>query len=186
MPPFFSTDKLEPHGYFQTYAQLAGELGPAASVCELGVADGESLRMWQSFFPLGEVTGVDMDPQATWPEGTKRVVCQQDSPDLLKHLRGKFDLIVDDCSHNGILTRKSFGLLWNLVNPGGYYVIEDWMVALRDGTEPGETWGPQANWGDSMLRTAEGFLPMLSHRDGQCDFILYRYGMIIIHRSANA
>lgn len=182
MPPFFHTDKIEPHGYFQTYVQLAGELGPAASVCELGVANGESLRMWQSFFPLGMIVGVDMDPEAVWPEGTFKVLAQQDDPALPEKLaHNKFDLIVDDCSHNGILTRKSFGLLWNCLNPGGYYVVEDWMVALRDG----ETWGPQSNWGDSMLRAAESFLPMLSHRDGECDFILYRYGMIIIHRSAN-
>jgi hypothetical protein len=178
----FQTDKITYHRYFQAYVKIAGELGPEARVCELGVENGESLRMWQSLFPLGEVTGVDINPGAVWPEGTTRLVSAQDDPALPERLGGEFGLIVDDASHNGIATRKSFGLLWPLVKAGGYYVVEDWTVALRDDPH----WGPQANWGDSMLRTAEGFLPLLSHRGGECDHITYRYGMVIIHKNEAA
>lgn len=184
---YFATDKIEPHQYFQTYVQIAGELGPSARVLELGVENGESLRMWQSLFPLGEITGVDHNNASTWPRGTVKVVSAQDDHTLMARLGGEFDLIIDDASHNGINTRRSFSLLWPMVKAGGYYVIEDWMVALRDGEpERNETWGSQKNWGDSMLRTAEGFLPMLHHPGSDCDFITYRYGMILIHRSANA
>lgn len=172
----FATDKITYHGYDGVYRMLAAELGPAADVCELGVLDGESLRMWQVFFPDGVVTGVDVNGQATWPEGTVKIVSGQDNPVLPKMLGGKFDLIVDDASHDGGLTRKSFDLLWPLVRDGGYYVIEDWTVALR--ADP--HWGN--SWGDSMLRTAESFLPLLSFKDGECDFITYRYGLVIIHR----
>jgi hypothetical protein len=91
---------------------------------------------------------------------------------------GPFGLIVDDASHDGNLTVRSFGLLWPLVQPGGYYVIEDWTVALRDDPH----WGPQANWGDSMLRAAESFLPLLAFRDGEVESITYRYGLIILRK----
>lgn len=175
----YSTDKIHVHGYFQAYAQLAGELGPRTRVCELGVQGGESLRMWQGLFPQGEVVGVDCNDGATWPEGTVKVVSGQDDESLPGRLGGPFGLIVDDASHDGTLTRRSFDLLWPLVGPGGYYVIEDWAVALRDDPH----WG--SRWGDGMLRCAESFLPMLAYRDGECDEIRYRYGLVIIRKNAN-
>jgi hypothetical protein len=180
---YFSTDKIEPHGYFRTYVQIVGQLSPSARVLELGVENGESLRMWQSLFPLGEITGVDLNSQAVWPAGTVKVVSRQDDPGLPGKLSGNYDLIVDDASHNGIDTRKSFDLLWPLVARNGYYVVEDWQVSLRASARPGETWGQP--WGPSMLRTAESFLPLLAWPDGECDSIVYRYGMILIHRSTN-
>ncbi len=179
MEPAFNTDKITYHGYFREYARLAAELGPQARVCEIGVQGGESLKMWRALFPLAEIVGVDQAEGSTWPEGTTKVVSGQDDPDLPGLLGGRFGLIVDDASHHGDLTRRSFDLLWPLVEPGGYYVVEDWTVALRDDPH----WGQQASWGDSMLRAAESFLPMLHSRDAECDEIRYRYGLVIIHKA---
>lgn len=180
----FGTDKIEPHRYFQAYVRIAGELGPSARVCELGVLGGESLRMWQALFPLGEVVGVDSNPGAVWPAGTRRVVALHDDPALPGVLGGQFGLLVDDGCHRGDVVQRSFALLWPLIRPGGYYVVEDWAVALRAAERPGETWGEP--WGDSMLRAAESFLPVLRYPDGECDHITYRYGMVIIHKNAGA
>lgn len=178
----WATDKVEPHGYFQAYARIAGELGPATRVLELGVQGGQSLLMWTGLFPCGEITGVDQHEGCIWPPGTVKVISGQDDPELPGKLGGQFGLIVDDASHDGNLTRRSFENLWPLVAAGGYYVVEDWSVALRDDPH----WGAQAGWGDSMLRCAESFLPLLSYRDGEVDFITYRYGMVIIHKSEAA
>src|SRR5580704_2359361 len=97
----FNTDKIEPHQYFHAYVRIAAELGPKARVCELGVLDGESLRMWQALYPAGVVTGVDISTAATWPRGTVRVVARHDDPALPSMLGGPFDLIVDDGCHDG-------------------------------------------------------------------------------------
>jgi hypothetical protein len=174
---YFDTDKVEPHGYFQTYVMLAGEIGPKGRVCELGVENGESLRMWRSLFPLGEVVGVDADKDAVWPAGTVKVVGRQEDPRLSDELDGMFDLIVDDASHDGLLTQQSWFSLWRKVKPGGYYVIEDWAVALRSD----ERWG--GCWGPGMLKVAESFLPMMAYRDGQIDEIRYRFGLIVIRKN---
>jgi hypothetical protein len=126
----FDTDKVHPHGYLPDYLRLAAELGPAATVCEVGVCQGGSLGMWQALFPDGRVIGVDNDPGSRWPDGTARVIAGQDDPRLAElvrqHAPDGCQLIVDDASHIGRLTAATFALLWPLVAPGGYYVVEDW------------------------------------------------------------
>ena len=126
----FTTDKVHPHGYLPDYLVLANQLPKDAVVCEVGVLRGESLVMWQHFFPDGTVIGVDRDENATWPHGTVRIVAEQDSPALGDRVRevvpGGCDFIVDDASHIGSLTLATFAQLWPLVKPGGFYVVEDW------------------------------------------------------------
>jgi hypothetical protein len=175
---FFPTDKVTFHGYWPAYQQIAQQIGPAGWVCEVGVWLGYSLKMWQALFPAGTVAGVDHDESAIWPDGTTRVVCEQDSdslPGLLAEVSpGGWDLIVDDASHLGHLTRRTWELLWPLVKPGGWYVIEDWSIGL--GVPP---WNSDDN---SMLRCAESFLPLLDAVDCDPDFIEYRHGLVIMHR----
>lgn len=131
----FQTDKVTPHGYLPDYQRIAAELGPAAAVCEIGVEGGHSLVMWQHFFPGSPaIVGVDkLDedvPGIAWPDGTHKVVSEQDNPSLPALVAGfspgGFDLIVDDASHLGDKTLTTFALLWPLVRPSGVYVVEDW------------------------------------------------------------
>ena len=159
----FATDKIG-HGYLPTYLRIAAELGPAARVCEVGVEHGHGL-----------VCGVDSNGGSRWPEGTITVICDQDSPSLPGRLREHaeaWDLIVDDASHFGALTAATFQLLWPLVAPGGFYVVEDWMVGLP---------GVWPEYGGSMLAVAQGLLPLLT-RDGDVEDITYRYGLAVVRK----
>lgn len=168
----FATDKVR-LGYLPTYLALAAELGTAARVAEVGVFEGDSLDMWRSLFPDGAIVGIDSNASARWPAGTVRVVSDQANDDLpaLVAPHGPFDLIVDDASHEGGLTRRTWELLWPLVAPGRYYVIEDWQVAFWPGRN------------DSMLRMAESLLPALN--GGDVDSITYRHGQIILRKKAS-
>ena len=174
----FHTDKIEPHKYFTTYLKIAADLGPRASVCELGVWQGESLRMWQALFPLGRVTGVDYQADGRrWPEKTIQVIAFQHDP-RLPHLlteagSAPLDLIVDDASHRGAETAKSFELLWPLVSAGGYYVIEDWNMALE---RPDE----------EFLSSVTDLTRLLASRDVECDWVHYQWGLAIAHKKGNA
>ena len=129
-PSRFRTDKVHTHGYLPDYLKIAEAIGPSAVVCEVGVAYGASLEMWQHLFPGGTVIGVDRAPDAIWTEGSIKIVAQQDDPGLAgmvaEHAPDGCDLIVDDASHIGHLSAATFGLLWPLVKPGCYYVLEDW------------------------------------------------------------
>lgn len=171
----FSTDKIP--NYYDTYLRIAADIGITGKVLEIGVGPvGGSLTMWRALFPVGEVTGVDIDnPPAVWPPGARKIVMDQCDPALPGVLGGTFDLIVDDASHQGDKTRRTWELLWPLVNPGGYYVVEDWQAALADGA-----WGPC--WGPGLLHTVQSFLSLLEKQDGPVDFIEYRWGLCIIHR----
>jgi hypothetical protein len=172
------TDKFT-LGYFPAYERLAGIIGPAGRVLEVGVYRGGSLMMWQELFPDGLVAGADNGAEITpvWPPGTVAIRCGQDDPALavaaLAASPDGYDLVVDDASHVGELSAATFALLWPLVRPGRWYVLEDWTVGLA------EPWVHQ--YGDSMLRLAESFLRMLGPR-GDVDSVEYRYGQAILHK----
>jgi hypothetical protein len=90
---------------------------------------GESLFMWQHFFPRGLVYGVDLYPK-TGVRGPRIRTIQgdQNDPAFLGSLAarfGPFDIVIDDGSHINEHVRTSFEALFDAVRPGGYYVIED-------------------------------------------------------------
>lgn len=173
----FGTDKIS-QGYLDTYEAIADEIHPQR-VCEVGVWQGESLRLWRAMFPDAIIAGVDADPRCVWPDGTVRIRCAQDDPSLpgqLTAISPDWDLIIDDASHEGVMTRRTFDLLWPLVTPGGFYVVEDWFVGF------GKHWMFRDD--RTMLDTARSFLNLLEEQDGECESVTYRYGMIIIQRSS--
>jgi hypothetical protein len=176
----FATDKVA-HGYLSTYSRISKHLGPAARVCEIGVQSGGSLDMWRILFPQGTVAGVDINPGARWPEGSVRIVAAQDDPHLPRLLDAEeeaWDLIVDDASHDGQLTIATLDLLWKLVAPGGFYVIEDWFIGFE----------AYRDYDDSMLTMAKGLLDRLDPHAADeghysdVESVEYRHGMAILRK----
>lgn len=173
------TDKIT-LGYLPTYEAIAEQIGPAGRVCEVGVATGGSLELWQKLFPTGRIVGVDSDRMARWPEGTVRIVCDQTDPALPGLVwaasADAYDLIVDDASHDGSATWRTWELLWPHLRPGGWYVVEDWMVGFPSWAGPGEH-------RPSMMTTAYSFLGLLERPGGEVESVTYRYGQIIIRKA---
>ena len=101
---------------------------------ELGIWKGGSLRMWRDYFKHCQIFGIDRKPK--WMiEGEERIITkilEQKDMDKIQ-LSLKFDIIIDDMSHLGSLTKKSFNHLFhNNLKPGGIYVIEDWQTGYRN------------------------------------------------------
>lgn len=132
----YGTDKTI-NGYAERYREHFRHLfDKPVSILELGIFKGESLRMWKDMFPHGTVIGLDINPvEILDKSGRIHAYCglQQDTS-LLDKIRTEtakdgFDIIIDDASHLGELTKISF---WHLFNnhlkPGGIYVIEDWRT----------------------------------------------------------
>lgn len=122
------TDKIG-HGYGPTYEMIASTIGSYPRVLEIGTANGDGLRYFYELFRPSLLVGVDINRHSSNLHGPM-LHYAQDDPDLPAHLPGKFDLIVDDASHDDVLTRRTLSNLWPLVAAGGgYYVIEDWSHA---------------------------------------------------------
>ena len=104
---------------------------------ELGIWKGGSLKMWKDYFPKSSIVGLDRDKKLLVNEPRiKSYAGDQADEKLLIEICEKnapegFDIIIDDASHIGELTRKSFRYLFKYLKSGGIYVIEDWFTGYR-------------------------------------------------------
>jgi len=104
---------------------------------ELGVKTGASLRMWKEYFPLGEIHGVDLNPECAAHREDRvevHILSQDDEQGLgalADRVRG-FDVVIDDCSHINVLTLASHRSLFPHVRAGGFYIIEDLGMSWLD------------------------------------------------------
>jgi hypothetical protein len=99
------------------------------TMLELGVFRGDSLRMWDAFFPRATVVGLDLEQSAAElaPEFDVAVGSQADPEILDDVLRRHPDvrLVVDDASHITSLTIASFRYLFPRLSRGSLYIMED-------------------------------------------------------------
>lgn len=145
----YGTDKV-PHGFCDIYEQLFSTMRPRVTkMLEIGVFFGASLCMWRDWFPQAVIHGAD---HFTGQQGNGRFfehadkfyqevtsgrhprielhqLDQSKREDLVRfaaaNQEATFDLVLDDASHLMRDQQQTLGLLFRLVKPGGYYVIED-------------------------------------------------------------
>jgi SAM-dependent methyltransferase len=137
----YDTDKADHQYYLENYeAYFAAMREGQVRVLELGIKKGGSLLMWRDYFQNGIIVGLDINPaQIDDPTGRVRTYQgPQHDTLLLDRLAGEsapdgFDIVIDDCSHIGVLARASFWHLFeNHLKKGGLYVIEDWGTGYWD------------------------------------------------------
>jgi hypothetical protein len=119
------------------------------TLLELGVYRGNSLRMWNAFFPRATVVGLDLEQLAAdrAPEFEVAVGSQSDPVVLESILRRHTDLrlVVDDASHITSLTIASFRYLFPRLPRGGIYIMEDLSPNTYEDW-PGHDAERGANW----------------------------------------
>ena len=106
------------------------------TLLELGVFRGDSLRMWNAFFPRVEVVGLDLEPRAVEraPEFDVTIGSQAD-PAVLGSILERHPgirLVVDDASHITSLTIASFRYLFPRLPRGSLYIMEDLSPGTYD------------------------------------------------------
>ncbi len=130
----YDSDKIE-SSYLAAYDPFFTPLADRpVRLLELGILRGGSLRLWHDYFPSGTIAGVDLKLPRDF-QATDRIHLFQGSQAdtaFLTMVAAKiapegFDIIIDDASHFGDLTKIAF---WHLfeqhLKPGGLYIIEDW------------------------------------------------------------
>ena len=122
-------------------------------VCEIGVFEGASLKMFRDYFPKAVVCGIDIHDSSWLDSPTIKtfVADQADRAKLKKFIdaHGKdFDIILDDGGHTMRQQQISFGYLFKYLRPGGYYIIEDVHSCLVSG---GIDYGVEADQENTTL-----------------------------------
>jgi len=131
------SDKYERHHYEQYYAKWLEPYRskPGVKVLELGARDGKSMQLWNEYFDdPSRIVGLAYGPftqniDSTAAELEKISILHGDQSkretmDILVR-QGPWDVVIDDASHVPQHVAFSLFSLWNSVEPGGIYVIED-------------------------------------------------------------
>jgi len=135
----YPTDKVT-RGLLRYYDPIfAPWVGKPISLLELGIHCGGSLSLWRDYFPLGTIVGIDSKVQDF--ELGERIYTfegKQEDRGFLSRVANEvapdgFDIIIDDCSHVGWMSKQAFWHLFdNHLKPDGLYVIEDWGTGYLD------------------------------------------------------
>jgi hypothetical protein len=146
------------HSYTSKYYELLKDWkNDKFNLLEIGIQDAKSHRMWHDFFVNAQIYGIDLQlPLLTNLEAYDRlhlIKCDQSDGGLLEDLfnRISFKVIVDDGSHNCWDQMKSFYYLWNKLEFGGLYFIEDIACAFDRRFREFDDWGSSTiAWLQSM------------------------------------
>ncbi len=120
--------------YFDAYLPHLRALNDKSSirVLEIGVFSGGSLEMYRHFFSGKElhIVGVDINEECRSFAAPDTDIEIGDQEDLafwqqFKTRHAAFDLIVDDGGHSCEQQIATFESLFDLLNPGGVYIVED-------------------------------------------------------------
>lgn len=115
--------------YFDLYEMFLNKYQNSnIKILEIGVFNGDSLKIWREYFSNAIICGFDIDDKKIYIPGVDIFIGDQTDPIFLANLIDKyknFDIIIDDGSHVSKHIIKSFNFLFNYLNLGGLYVIED-------------------------------------------------------------
>jgi len=139
----YNSDKHGSHFYTKIYEQyMSPKKNKPITVLEIGIgglvpgkgysdmySGGESLKMWRDYFKNGAIVGLDIFKKKINLGRRVKIFhgSQSSAETLSKIIRQcrKFDFIIDDGSHRYKDVIFSFKYLYNHLQEGGYYFIED-------------------------------------------------------------
>lgn len=134
------------HNYLPFYEKHISKFrSNLTNLFEIGIYQGDSIRMWREYFPSGNLLAIDIvDMSHIVLDNTQLHVCDQSDRDQLSDLIQKtyksFDIIIDDGGHMMHQQQISLGYLFPYLASGGVFVIEDLHTSGNSGyTRRGDT-----------------------------------------------
>lgn len=151
------TDKYHTHQYIQSVYEEKFDPYRTSSklVVEIGVYQGESLRLWRRYFPFARIVGVDINLSSV--DGCEVIQADQSKDeDLIRVAQNidQADLIIDDGSHRMRDQQRTFYILFKALRSGGLFVLEDLHTSIEC-LMPSKSW---CNWGDPTKTTTLNML----------------------------
>jgi SAM-dependent methyltransferase len=119
--------------YLSVYEELFSDKRQSPiQLLELGVQNGGSLEVWKSYFfhPDTRITGIDIEEavcELSFELGIETYCFDLSSFQTLMNWipSRSFDTIIDDASHYSEHVVLNFVILFQVLKPGGIYVVED-------------------------------------------------------------
>ena len=136
-------DKGGTHSYLESYEKLLQPYREGCNLLEIGLALGDSIKLWDLYFENSSITGVDISVVFTPSKEYKNLVniIEDDATkeSFVSRLHPVesiklFDVVIDDGSHMEQDQIKTFELLKGRMRKGGIYIIED-ILALDQNAE---------------------------------------------------
>ncbi|HQR08765.1 MAG TPA: class I SAM-dependent methyltransferase [Gemmatales bacterium] len=159
----YDSDKVT-SGYLEVYDRLFEHLvQQPIKLLEVGIYHGGSMRLWRDYFPNGQIVGVDLNIADNLKSEERIQIFQgsQDDGEFLHRVASQtapegFDIIIDDASHLGSLTKQTFWHLFDQhLKPGGLYIIEDWGTGYWEDWPDGKA-QQQPSWWSRLLQKLKG------------------------------
>lgn len=125
------SDKILHHGYHRFYPIFLDKFTQIDSlrILELGYEDGYSIQLWKEYFKNPIIHSIDIidDPNDHNVDAYFKI--DQSNNDMLdifcRNNTEKYHFIIDDASHIPNHQWNTFLRLFNILNNGGVYIIED-------------------------------------------------------------
>jgi len=124
----YNTDKNTSHSYLPLYDILFYDLRhKPITLLELGVAAGESIKLWLDYFTIASIIGIDVVPTDLAHSRFKFILGDQTDNDLIDSALDdeSVDIIIDDGSHLPEHQALSHRFLVPKLKSGGLYIVED-------------------------------------------------------------
>lgn len=129
-----ANDKNSTHSYLSTYDKVLDPYRNGCTFMEIGLATGDSIELFDQYLENSVIFGIDIsivfepkhyknDVLIIETDATKAKVLEYFGEDV------KFDVIIDDGSHQTQDQIDTFNLLKGKMKKGGIYIIED-LLAL--------------------------------------------------------
>ena len=116
-------------GFIELYQKyFFGYKDEKINLLEIGVDNGDSLRIWREYFINANICGIDINKKNFTINDTEILIGDQSDYKFLQSIIDKyknFDIIIDDGSHQSKHIIASFKFLFPYLNNSGIYVIED-------------------------------------------------------------
>ncbi|MFT5859007.1 MAG: SAM-dependent methyltransferase [Flavobacteriaceae bacterium] len=161
----YPTDKCpDGHNFIELYEDLFSPMRDTmGKFFEIGIRSGISHLLWREYFPTAEIFGIDILDFSKQSEGsgiTTFVADQSNREDLqafIDKCGTGYDVILDDGGHAMHHQQVSLGFLFEHLNPGGYYLIEDVHTSLPT-YYPGEEFNVNESETNTTLYMIEWFM----------------------------
>jgi len=117
------------HTYLETYDRLFEPFRNGCTMLEIGLAMGDSIKLWDRYFENSKIIGVDISVVFK-PEQYKNEVeileLDATTPKVLDYIDdNSLQIVVEDASHMEADSIKMFNLLKPKMAKGGLYFVED-------------------------------------------------------------